>query len=90
MVAARLHWNEDGIIEEAALAVGSCSLVAQRLKALEAALLGQPRSAPIDQLVQTEHLECLSPIDDVRATADYRLYASLVMVQRVLTRLVQV
>jgi CO/xanthine dehydrogenase FAD-binding subunit len=33
-----------------------------------------------------EHLAGLSPIDDVRATADYRRDASLTLVQRVLNR----
>lgn len=90
MVAARLSWNADGVIEDAAISVGSCSLVAQRLPALEDGLIGQQRSASLADLVQPQHLDCLSPIDDVRATADYRMEASLVMVRRVLAGLVSV
>ncbi len=82
MVAARLSWNAGGVIEDAAIAVGSCSIVAQRLQALETVLIGQQRSAQLTNLVQARHLNCLSPIDDVRASADYRMEASLALVQR--------
>ena len=40
MVAARVVVAEDGRVAKAAVAVGSCSAVAQRLPALEAALVG--------------------------------------------------
>ena len=89
MVAARLSWNKNGVIDGAAIAVGSCSLVAQRLKALETVLIGQKCSARLTDLVQIQHLDCLSPIDDVRASADYRMQASLALVKRVITRVTQ-
>ncbi|MGB1008629.1 MAG: FAD binding domain-containing protein [Thiolinea sp.] len=89
MIAARLHWNEAGIIKDAAISIGSCSLVAQRLKTLESDLIGQQRSVAINQFVRAEHLDCLSPIDDVRATANYRLDASLTMVRRTLQQVMQ-
>ncbi|MGN6583474.1 MAG: FAD binding domain-containing protein, partial [Rhizobiaceae bacterium] len=41
MAAARLVLDHEGRIAEAALAIGSCSAVAKRLPALEAALIGQ-------------------------------------------------
>lgn len=87
MVAARIRWNQNEVIEDAAIAVGSCSLVAQRLKELEAALIGQKRSVLFSDVVNPEHLGCLSPIDDVRASADYRMDASATLVGRVLSRL---
>jgi CO/xanthine dehydrogenase FAD-binding subunit len=34
---------------------------------------------------QPEHLAPLSPIDDVRATADYRQHAALVLLRRALS-----
>ena len=43
MVAARLNFGGDNRVNEAAICVGSCSAVAQRLPALEQALLGQQR-----------------------------------------------
>ncbi len=83
MVAATLR-IEAGRIAEAAIAIGACSPAARRLPALEAALRG---SRPGQVAVQAEHLEGLSPIDDTRATADYRQAAARVLVQRLLARL---
>lgn len=84
MAAARLEADENGIIQNAAISVGSCSLVAQRLSALEQALTGQSIKSDIGDLVAAEHVECLAPIDDVRASADYRIDASIELVRRVL------
>ncbi len=83
MVAATLRM-ESGRIAEAAIAIGAASPTAQRLPALEAALRG---SLPGQVAVQAGHLAALSPIDDMRATADYRQAAALVVVQRLLARL---
>jgi CO/xanthine dehydrogenase FAD-binding subunit len=74
-------------IVEARIAVGSCSPVAQRLPALEAALKGEVAIANLARLVKPEHLAPLAPIDDVRASADYREEAALVVVRRLLTEL---
>ena len=83
MVAAIVHANEAGRVAEARVAVGSCSARAQRLSALEKDLAGQPL-AEIGGVVRLEHLASLSPIDDARATADYRRDASLTLVRRAL------
>ena len=87
MVAAKFVIDEIGNINEAAISVGSCSLVAQRLRSLEEVLIGQPINGDIDQLVKPEHLTCLSPIDDVRSTATYRIDASLELVRRAIRAL---
>ncbi|MEQ9257574.1 MAG: FAD binding domain-containing protein [Roseovarius sp.] len=86
MVAVRLR-AEAGRIEEAAIAVGSCSAVAQRLGALEAALEGVALSdAPTR--VEAELLSAvLSPIDDIRADAAYRLRAAGELIRRALADL---
>jgi CO/xanthine dehydrogenase FAD-binding subunit len=84
MVAAVVQADEAGIVVEAHVAVGSCSAKAQRLVGLENDLVGLPAKAGIGTAVQAEHLTPLSPIDDVRATADYRRDASLTLVQRAL------
>jgi CO/xanthine dehydrogenase FAD-binding subunit len=73
-------------IAEARIAVGSCSPVAQRLPALEAALKGKVVSN-LARVVQPEHLAPLKPIDDVRASAEYREEAALVVVRRLLAEL---
>ena len=74
-------------IAEARIAVGSCSPVAQRLPALEAALKGEVAISNLARVVKPEHLAPLAPIDDVRASADYREEAALVVVRRLLTEL---
>lgn len=74
-------------IADARIAVGSCSPVAQRLPALEAALQGEVAISNLARLVKPEHLAPLAPIDDVRASADYRQEAALVVLKRLLTEL---
>lgn len=88
MVAARLDVAADGSVAAAAIAIGACSPVACRLPALEAALLGVPCVG--DRLrasVRPEHLHPLAPIGDVRASADYRREAALILVRRALSSL---
>ena len=83
MIAARLAADGNGIITGAAVAVGACSAVAQRLPALESALIGQNLQAAAG-IVAPQHLAALSPIDDVRAPAGYRMDAALEGVRRAL------
>jgi CO/xanthine dehydrogenase FAD-binding subunit len=84
MVAAVVLADGTGRVAEAHVAVGSCSAKAQRLTTLEKDLVGLPARAGIGSAATAEHLRILSPIDDVRATADYRRDASLTLVQRAL------
>jgi CO/xanthine dehydrogenase FAD-binding subunit len=79
----------DWRILEARVAVGSCSAVARRLHALEAELNGASVGDGLGAVVRPEHLAPLSPIDDVRATAEYRMDASLRLVQRALNSCVE-
>jgi CO/xanthine dehydrogenase FAD-binding subunit len=84
MVAAILEADAQGRVLQARVAVGACSAVARRLAALEAALVGAEARRGIGTLVAPEHLAGLSPIGDVRATADYRRDAALTLVGRAL------
>jgi CO/xanthine dehydrogenase FAD-binding subunit len=84
MAAARLAIGTDGRIAEAAVAIGSCSAVAQRLPMLEAALVGRPADASLDGAVAQEHLAGLAPIDDVRGSRAYRIEAAREVVVRAL------
>jgi CO/xanthine dehydrogenase FAD-binding subunit len=86
MVAAIVQVKPDGAgsVAEARIAVGSCSIVAKRLTALENALVGAPARLGLGTLVSPEHLAPLSPIDDVRATASYRNDAVLTLIRRAL------
>mgnify|MGYP001293356684 FL=1 len=74
MVAAVVRLAQ-GRIAEARLAVGSCSPVARRLPEWEAALIGRTPAETADLRPDPAHLAGLAPIDDVRATAAYRLRA---------------
>jgi CO/xanthine dehydrogenase FAD-binding subunit len=74
----------DGRIAGARVAVGACSPVARRLKGLEARLDGaDPRALPA---VAPEDLAPLSPIDDVRGTAGFRLDVAATLVARVIAQ----
>jgi CO/xanthine dehydrogenase FAD-binding subunit len=82
MAAATLE-IEGGRIVAARVAVGACSAVAQRLPALEAALLGSAVDSLADQ-VEPSQLGALSPIDDVRGSAAYRREAAVTLLRRLL------
>lgn len=83
MVAARLV-VEGGRVREAMVAVGSCSPVAVRLAAVEAALAGADVAEAPDLVTAADVRAALSPIDDVRATAAYRREAAVELVRRAL------
>jgi CO/xanthine dehydrogenase FAD-binding subunit len=84
MVAAIVEINDSGSVAQARVAVGSCSAVARRLADLERDLVGQPVDPQIGSIVGPQHLATLSPIDDIRATAEYRRDASVTLVRRAL------
>jgi CO/xanthine dehydrogenase FAD-binding subunit len=88
MVAVVVH-VDGGCVSQARIGVGSCSAVARRLRALEAELTGASVRNGLSKFVRPEHLAPLSPIDDVRATAEYRMDASLRLVQRALSACVE-
>ena len=74
------------LVAHAAVAVGSCSAVAQRLPALEARLRGRDAAALAD-CVEPGDLASLTPIDDVRGSGAYRLDATATLVRRALESL---
>ncbi len=82
MAAARVIVARDGTIKQAAISVGSCSAVAQRLAGLEADLVGLSPGADLSRAVANADLSGLSPIDDVRGTATYRREAAREIVLR--------
>jgi CO/xanthine dehydrogenase FAD-binding subunit len=84
MVAARIENGADGRVTGAAISVGACSAVAQRVPDLEKALIGHPGDESLAQAVLPAHLGHLAPIDDVRASADYRAEAACELVRRAL------
>ncbi|NQW54191.1 MAG: FAD binding domain-containing protein [Rhodospirillales bacterium] len=76
----------DEKVAAARVAVGACSPVAQRLPALEQALIGATPDARLGELVESAHLAPLSPIDDVRGSAGYRSDVALVLLRRLLSK----
>ena len=82
MVAACLE-VKDGRIRDARVSVGACSEVALRLNALEARLEGVS-AAEAPGMVREEDFASLAPLDDVRASAPYRLHGARVLVRRAL------
>jgi CO/xanthine dehydrogenase FAD-binding subunit len=80
-VAAHISLDAAGHIRSARIAVGACSAVPQRLTRLEQRLVGASADSAF---ASASDLVDLSPIDDVRATADYRRSAALTLVNRAL------
>lgn len=78
---------DNGTLTAARIAVGSCSAVAQRLSQLEQALTGKRLDERLPDVVVPRHLQPLTPIDDVRGTADYRRDATLTLLRRALAEL---
>ena len=85
MVAAVVKTDPAGLISDVRVAVGSCSARAQRLMELEQDLVGRPANASCEFVLSEKHIARLSPISDVRATADYRRDACLTLIARALT-----
>lgn len=86
MVAGVVETDANGKISAARIVVGSCSAVPQRLRELEAALIGQRLSAAAG-LVAPMHLGVLAPLDDIRGSADYRRAAALTLTRDLLAQL---
>ncbi|MER9789942.1 xanthine dehydrogenase family protein subunit M [Mesorhizobium sp. M0213] len=81
MAAARLA-VEDGRVSTAAGAGGSCSVGARRRAGVEAALRGRPVGHALAPAIQSAPMDELSPIGDVRGSAEYRLDAAREIVAR--------
>lgn len=84
MAAANVEIDADGAISAARIAVGSCSPVARRLTALEAAIAGGRADASLLDMFDDAQFAGLTPIDDVRGTSQYRHAAAREIVGRVL------
>lgn len=82
MAAATIARRPDGSVRAARVAVGAASAVAQRLLPLEDRLTGASAETRLSSLIAPGDLAALSPIDDVRASAAYRLEAARELVGR--------
>jgi CO/xanthine dehydrogenase FAD-binding subunit len=88
MVAAVIE-HENDYVKHARIAVGSCSAVAKRLPDLEARLQGKAIDRTLATWIQPEDFSALTPIDDVRATALYRVDCVATLTQRVLIEIAE-
>jgi CO/xanthine dehydrogenase FAD-binding subunit len=71
---ARLALSDRGVIAHARIALGSVGPTVVRLTALEAWLLGKSPVPEVTAMSGRLARESVSPIDDVRSTAAYRLH----------------
>ena len=85
MVGVVAELNEQDEILNLKVAVGACSPVAKRLRLLEKECVGQ-RFKSIE--IHPKHLELLDPIDDVRASANYRNAVVPELLKRAITGVV--
>jgi CO/xanthine dehydrogenase FAD-binding subunit len=85
VVVALVGRMEEGRIAEIRLAAGSVAAMPVRLRAAEQAVLGQAPGPEAADLAGREAGREVTPIDDVRSTADYRRFA----LERVVRRLVR-
>lgn len=89
MVSAVLEVAADGTVARLRVAVGSCSEVAKRLTTLEADLAGKPADGSLAARITQDHIAPLSPIGDVRGSAEYRSDAALTLVRRAIAELTE-
>ena len=83
-MASAVIEHKAGKVQAARIAVGACSPVAVRLPALEAELRGKRFDASLADWVHPGQFPGLAPIDDVRASANYRRDAAPELVRRLL------
>jgi CO/xanthine dehydrogenase FAD-binding subunit len=89
MVAVRLEIEAE-YVRHAALAVGACGPVARRLPAVEARLADAPADAGLPERILTADVAAaLDPIDDLRASAAYRVEAAVLLLRRAALALVE-
>ena len=81
MVAVRVVHGA-GHLRRISVAVGSCSGTAQRLPNVEKALSGAPVTEFAHLIRQEDVAAALAPIDDMRASAEYRIAAATELIAR--------
>ena len=81
-MAGVLQVSETGNIDRARLAWGSVGPTVVSSSEIEEALVGQPISSETFKSVSHLVKKVVSPIDDIRASADYRRAVAAALVQR--------
>lgn len=86
--AAAIVLDPEGKIAKVRLCFGSVASRVVRSPKAEAELLGQPPTPGILERAAQACLGDISPISDVRSTAEYRQHSTVVIARRVLTQAV--
>lgn len=89
MVATLVEFT-DSRVRRARLAVGACSPTALRLRRLENELRGMHIEQLSELVVSDDHLRPLSPINDVRGSAEYRLCSVKELIRRALAEVAEI
>lgn len=87
-VGAYVELADDGAITTARVAFGSVAPTPRRSPAAEAVLTDQPPSPELFRRAAEAAQDDISPIGDVRASADYRRHAAAQILQRALDKAV--
>ena len=82
--AVFLKIDADGSLGELRLALGSVAPTAVRCHSVEDYLIGQKLNPDLVRQASQLVLKDISPIDDIRASVDYRRHASTVVARRVI------
>lgn len=87
MASGVIVLDDEGLIAQARIALGACSPVALRLTRLEEDLKGRTLDVSLGEVPTLTHLQDISPIEDIRASADYRFHTALKLVVELLQQL---
>lgn len=88
-VCVLIHLSQEGALTEIRIAVGSAAPTAVRCLHAEAVLQDQPPAEATFAAAAAALQADIAPIDDLRASADYRRHAAGVLLQRCLAVAVQ-
>lgn len=82
MAAMRSRLDAQGCFQEVALSFGSVGPVVKRARKVEAALIGHPPSLSLVDRVEPLLQDEISPIDDLRSSAQYRRFLATGLLRR--------
>jgi len=88
VVAAKIS-IEDGTIRSARIAAGSVAATPIRIAEAEERAIGSPANSETADAVGEVAAESVTPIDDVRSTADYRRFALRRVVRRLMLQMIE-
>lgn len=88
-VAAAIHLNAEGIVDDVRIAFGSVAPTAVRSPHTEAIITGHPPAAELFEEAARAAMQDISPITDLRASAAYRRHAAAQLLRRALQSAVE-